>query len=107
MGKVMDNGIIRSPTQEEIAAWEEVAQNTPDLTPTPEEQSMFFIRSMAETATNIPDKVAISIPDLLRTWPDLLAAGKPIQPGVCLTHNGQVYRMVQPSAVLRRFYLCH
>lgn len=54
---------------------------------------------MAATATTLTDKVARSIPDLLATWEELLAAGQPIQPGVCLTYNGQVYRMVQPSAV--------
>lgn len=95
MGKVMDNGIIRSPTQEEIAAWEEVAQNAPEPTPTPEEQSIIFLRSMAAAATTLTDEVARSIPDLLRTWPELLAGGEPIQPGVCLVHEGQTYRVVQ------------
>lgn len=60
---------------------------------------MTLARFMAATATNIPDTVARSIPDILSTWDELLAAGKPIQPGLCLTHNGQVYRMVQPNAV--------
>ena len=100
--KVYENNIPRVLTPEEIAALEEAAQNTPHLTPTSEEQSMFFIRSMAATSTTLTDEVARSIPDLLRTWPELLAAGQPIQPGVCLVHEGQVYRMVQASAVTPR-----
>lgn len=50
---------------------------------------------MAAAATGLTDAVALSIPDLLPTWEELLSAGQPIQPGVCLTYNGQVYRMVQ------------
>ena len=48
MGKVMDNGIIRSPTQEEIAAWEEVAQNAPEPIPTPEERIAALEQTKAE-----------------------------------------------------------
>ena len=96
--KVNENGVIRDATPEEIAVWEEAASQ-PALIPTPEEQSIIFVRAMAATATTLTDEVALSIPDLLRTWPELLAAGQPIQPGVCLTHNGQVYRMVQPTEI--------
>ena len=88
-------------TPVEIAAWEE-ASSQPTPLPTPEEQGMIFLRAMAATATNIPDTVARSIPDLLSPWEELLAAGQPIQPGVCLVHEGQVYRMVQPSPVMPR-----
>ena len=56
-------------------------------------------RTMAATATGLTDTVALSIPDLLPIWSELLAAGQPIQPGVCLMHNGQCYRQVQSSAV--------
>lgn len=98
--KVYENNIPKVLTPEEIAALEETAQNTTDLTPTPEEQSMFFIRSMAATATTLTDEVALNIPDLLATWEELLAAGEPIQPGLCLTHNGLVYRMVQLAEIM-------
>ena len=60
---------------------------------------MTLARALAATATTLTDEVALSIPDLLPTWDELLAAGKPIKPGVCLTHNGQVYRMVQSTEV--------
>lgn len=96
--RVCENGVYRDATPEEIAVWEE-ASSQPAPPHTPEEQSMFFIRAMASTATTLPDAVALSIPDILSTWDELLAAGEPIQPGVCLTYNGRVYRMVQPSPV--------
>lgn len=96
---VCDNGVMRNATSEEISVWEEAIANQPVPTPTPQEQGVILLRSMAATATNIPDKIARSIPDILSTWDELLAAGEPIQPGVCLVHEGQVYRMVQASAV--------
>ncbi len=74
-------------------------ETLPAPPPTPEEQSLIFVRAMAATATTLTDAVARSIPDLLSSWEELLAAGEPIQPGVCLTHNGQVYRMVQSTGV--------
>lgn len=97
--KVFENGVYRDATTDEIATWEE-ASSQPTPPPTPEEQSIIFARAMAATATTLTDEVALSISDLLRSWPELLAAGEPIQPGVCLVHEGQVYRMVQPSAVM-------
>lgn len=91
------NGKPVEMTEEEIAQMK--ADSQPAPSPTPEEQSLIFVRAIAATATTLSDKAARSIPDILSTWDELLAAGEPIQPGVCLTHNGQVYRMVQPSAV--------
>ena len=92
--KVCDNGIMRDATPEEIVAWE-AAANQPKPMPSPQEQAMTLARTMAATATGLTDAVALSIPDLLPTWAELLAAGQSIQPGVCLVHNGQTYRVVQ------------
>lgn len=99
MMRIFDGTEYRDMTADEIAAWQKDAEAIPDPIPTPEEQSIIFVRAMAAAATTLPDAVALSIPDLLRTWDELLAAGEPIQPGVCLTHNGQVYRMVQPTEI--------
>lgn len=97
------NGVTFEMTEAEeeefMASFPPPPEDLPESTPTPEDQSMLFIRSMAATATNIPDKVALSIPDLLSHWEELLSAGEPIQPGVCLVHEGQVYRMVQSTEV--------
>lgn len=70
-----------------------------EYAPTQYEQAMSLTRAMAASATGLTDTVALSIPDLLPTWTELLAAGQPIQPGVCLMHNGQFYRQAQSSAV--------
>lgn len=67
--------------------------------PSHQEQTMTLARAMAATATSLTDTVALSIPDLLPTWEELLAAGQPIQPGVCLMHNGQCYRQAQSGPV--------
>ena len=97
---VYRNGEVIELTDEEIKARRESMNAESILTPpTPEEQGITLLRAMAATATTLTDAVALSIPDLLPTWQELLAAGEPIQPGVCLTYNGQVYRMVQPTEV--------
>lgn len=94
MSKCIENGVIRDATPEEIEAWEE-ASSQPAPPPSPQEQSMTLARTMAASATGLTDTVALSIPDLLPTWAELLAVGEPIQPGVCLMHDGQTYRVVQ------------
>lgn len=97
MARIVHNGSIVFVDDEIID--EKATPETNNNFYTPGEQGIILLRSMAATATTLPDAVALSIPDLLKAWPELLAAGKPIQPGVCLVHEGQVYRMVQPNAV--------
>lgn len=98
MIRIMENGVMRDATPEEIAA-SQAAASQPAPPPGPQEQVMTLARAMASTATTLTDEVALSIPDLLPTWDELLAGGEPIQPGVCLVHEGQVYRMVQSTKV--------
>ncbi|MEQ2445083.1 hypothetical protein WMO64_16650, partial [Pseudoflavonifractor sp. CLA-AP-H29] len=88
--KVEDSDIVKDA----IAAFQKTY-----LAPSPQEQAMTLARTMAASATGLTDTVALSIPDLLPTWDELLEAGEPIQPGVCLMHNGQCYRQAQSSAV--------
>lgn len=92
--RVMENGVIRDATPEEIAAWEESASQ-PAPPPSPQEQVMTLARAVAATATGLTDAVALSIPDILPSWEELLAAGNQVSAGVCLTHKGQTYRVVQ------------
>lgn len=92
--RVYDNGTYRDATPEEIAAWE-AAANQPPPPPGPQEQVMTLARAMAAAATGLIDAVALSIPDLLPTWDELLSAGREVAAGVCLVHNGQTYRVVQ------------
>ena len=94
MNKVMDNGVIRDATPEEIAVWEEI-YSQPAPPPSTQEQAMTLALAMAAAATGLTDAVALSIPDLLPVWEELLAAGNQVAAGVCLTHKGQTYRVVQ------------
>lgn len=68
------------------------------LTPI-QDQAVTLARTMAASVTTFSDTTALEIPDLLPTWPELLAAGQPIQPGVCIMHNGKCYRQVQSGPV--------
>lgn len=95
--KIYDNGIVRDATPEEIAVWKAACQPTPE--PSPQEQAMMLARTLASSVTTLSDTTALAIPDLLPRWDELLAAGQPIQPGVCLVHNGQTYRQVQSGPV--------
>ena len=94
MNKVMDNGVIRDATPEEIAVWEEI-YSQPAPPPGHQEQVMTLALAMAAAATGLTDAVALSIPDLLPAWAELLSAGNQVAAGVCLTHNGQTYQVVQ------------
>lgn len=93
--RVCDNGIYRDMTPEEIVAWQNDMANLPEPTPSPEEQGIVLMKAMARSATTLTDAVALSVPDLLPTWEELLEAGETISEGVCLTCNGQTYRVVQ------------
>jgi putative uncharacterized protein (fragment) len=84
-------------TQEEAEAW--VKWEKENSTASIEQQTISFMRSMASSFTTLTDSVALSIPDLLPTWEELLDAGNPIQTGVCLMYNGQCYRQIQENAV--------
>lgn len=71
-----------------------------EQSPTQEQQAVTLMRAMARTASNIPDAVALSIPDILTTWQEFLDAGEKIGEGVCLMHEGQCYRVVSSGGVL-------
>lgn len=101
--KVYENGVYRDATPEEIASWEEAASR-PAPPPSPQEQMFSMTRAMAASVTTLSDSTALAIPDLLPTWDELLAAGQPIQPGVCLMHEGRCYRQVQSGPVTPQAY---
>ena len=92
--RVFDGTGYRDATPDEIAAWKE-ASSQPAPPPSPQEQAMILARTLAASHTELSDTVALSIPDILPSWDELLATGQPIQSGVCLMHNGQTYRVVQ------------
>lgn len=83
---------------DEKAYEEEIKRQMDDYTapvPSHQEQVMTLARAVAATATGLTDAVALSIPDLLPVWEELLSAGNQVAAGVCLTHKGQTYRVVQ------------
>lgn len=94
------DGMIETPHYEQVGGKIVQSWTLEPVNITPEEQGLIFLHSMVATATTITDDVARSIPDLLATWEELLGAGQPIQPGVCLVHEGQVYRMVQSTEII-------
>ena len=97
--KIYDNGIVRDATPEETAIWKAARQPTPE--PSPQEQAMILARTLAASHTELSDTVALSIPDILPSWDELLAAGNQVAAGVCLVHNGQTYRVVQDVTPLK------
>lgn len=93
MSRICINGVIRDMTPEEL---EELEKNPPhEQAQTQEQQVVTLMRTMVRTATTIPDAVALSIPDMLPTWKELLDEGKQVEADVCLMHEGQCYRVVQ------------
>lgn len=68
--------------------------------PTQEQQAVILMRSMVRTATTLSDDIALSIPDILPTWEELLERGEKIAEGVCLMKDGQCYRVVSSGGVL-------
>lgn len=93
--KVFDGTGYRDATPDEIAAWKE-ASSQPAPPPSPQEQAMILARTLAASHTELSDTVALSIPDILPRWDELLAVGNQIESGVCLVYENQIYRVVQP-----------
>ena len=62
---------------------------------TMEQQSVMLLRFMAMTATTLTDTQALSVPDILPAWAELLERREQVAQGVCLMHDGQCYRVVQ------------
>lgn len=89
------NGVVtyREMTEEEAEEMSKLASES--NIPSREQQAVLFLRSMATIATTISDKDAISMPDILPTWSELLERGEKVLAGVCLMHSGQCYRVVQ------------
>ena len=73
--------------------WDPGDTSTPP--PTIDQQSLMFLRSMAVTNTTLTDTQALSMPDILPTWAELLERGERVQAGVFLMKEGQCYRVMQ------------
>lgn len=86
-----ENGEYRNLTDKEV----EEIQSHPAQTPGTDQQALSFVRSLAMTATTLTDAQALSMPDILPTWSELLERGERVQAGVCLMKEGQCYRVMQ------------
>ena len=92
---IFDGTSNHEMSESEVAEHANSLLNYTDLPPSPQEQTITLAHAMAATVTSLTDTVALSIPDLLPTWDELLSAGREVAAGVCLVHNGQTYRVVQ------------
>lgn len=48
-----------------------------------------------QKAVDIPDNTALKIPDLFRTWDEVLAAGAQLEANTIISDGDQLYRVVQ------------
>lgn len=59
-------------------------------------QMQAAVKLYVKKATDIPDEQALEMPDLFRTWDEVLAAGEQLEANTVLNLDGQLYRVVQP-----------
>lgn len=83
----------RKMTREEVDEMSKLASES--KIPSREQQAVLLLRSMAKIATTISDQEALSMPDILPTWAELLERGEKIKQGVYLMKDGQCYRAMQ------------
>lgn len=94
--RICENGIYRDATEEEIKEITELGSDeSPTFALTREAQVISFVRSMAAASTTLTDTVALSIPDLLPTWDEVLSSGNKLEKDQCITKDGRCYRVVQ------------
>lgn len=58
-------------------------------------QQVLLSRTLAAPCTTFSDAQALSMPDILPTWEELLKRGEKIKQGVYLMKDGQCYRVMQ------------
>lgn len=74
--------------------WEEQAKAAAEERLTSQMQAA--VKLYVKKATDIPDEQALEMPDLFRTWDEVLAAGEQLEADTVLNLDGQLYRVVQP-----------
>lgn len=58
-------------------------------------QMQAAVKLYVQAATDIPDEQALEMPDLFKSWDEVLAAGKELAANTVLNLDGQLYRVVQ------------
>ena len=56
-------------------------------------------RLYVQASPDIPDDAALGMPDLFRTWEEVLAAGAPLAQNTIINDGGTLYRVVQAGGV--------
>lgn len=57
-------------------------------------------RLYVQTAPEVPDETALEMPDLFKTWEEVLAEGKTVAEKSIINDGGTLYRVVSPGGVL-------
>ena len=53
-----------------------------------------------QAATDVPDETALEMPDLFKTWAEILEAGKTVPKDTIINDGGTLYRVVPSEGVL-------
>lgn len=53
-----------------------------------------------QAATDVPDETALGMPDLFKTWEEVLAAGQKVAQNTIINDGGTLYRVVAAGGVL-------
>ena len=53
-----------------------------------------------QAATDVPDETALEMPDLFKTWEEVLAAGQNVAQNAIINDGGTLYRVVAAGGVL-------
>ena len=57
-------------------------------------------RMYVQAATDVPDETALEMPDLFKTWAEILEAGKTVPKDTIINDGGTIYRVVPSEGVL-------
>lgn len=57
-------------------------------------------RLYVQAATDVPDETALEMPDLFKTWAEVLAAGVTVAENSIINDGGTLYRVITPGGVL-------
>lgn len=79
------------PLRQEIAAVQQQTENASAMST----QLRTAARLYVQQAADIPDNTALEMPDLFKTWDEVLAAGAQLEANTILNDGGHLYRVVQ------------
>lgn len=87
----MDGGQELQAMQHQV----QTAQTTADGVSAMSTQLRTAARLYVQQAADIPDNTALEMPDLFKTWDEVLAAGVQLADNTIINDGGQLYRVVQ------------